>query len=117
MKRLEEELGKAFERVEPPAGFAERVMARAAASELSRARTRARTEWTWLGFVHTRGLRWAVAGALCLALGTGGILYRLEQQRRARGEEAKQQLMLALRITAGELQTAQAEVREINATN
>jgi hypothetical protein len=113
MKRLEEELGKAFKRVEPPAGFAERVMARAAAA----GRTRARTEWTWLGFVHTRGLRSAVAAALCLALGTGGILYRLEQQRRARGEEAKQQLMLALRITASELQTAQAEVREISSTN
>jgi uncharacterized protein HemX len=113
MKRLEEELGKALERVEPPAGFAQRVMARAAASE----QTKSRTEWTWLGFVHTRGLRWAVAGALCLALGAGGVLYRLEQQRRARGEEAKQQLMLALRITADELQTAQAEVREINATN
>jgi uncharacterized protein HemX len=113
MKRLEEELGKAFKRVEPPAGFAERVMARAAASE----QTKARTAWTWLGFVHAGGLRWAVAGALCLALGAGGILYQLEQQRRAQGEEAKQQLMLALRITANELQTAQAEVRGISSTN
>jgi hypothetical protein len=113
MKRLEVELGKALERVEPPAGFAERVMARAAAAE----RTRTRTRWTWLGFLHAPALRWAATGVLCLALGSGGIFIRREQQRRAQGEKAKQQLMLALRITASELHIAQAEVRDIGDTN
>jgi hypothetical protein len=113
MKRLEEELGKAFERVEPPAGFAERVIARAVAAE----RTKARTAWAWLGFFHTPALRWAATGALCVALATGGIFLRREQQRRAQGEEAKQQLMLALRIAGSKLQIAQASVRDISDTN
>jgi hypothetical protein len=113
MKRLEEELGKAFERVDPPAGFAERVMARVATGE----RTQARTKWMWLGFFPSNGLRWAATGALCLALAAGGILVRREQQRRAQGERAKEQLMLALRITSSKLQMAQAEVREISDTN
>lgn len=113
MKRLEEELGKAFERVDPTAGFAERVMARAAAEE----RTQARTAWTWLGLFQSNGLRWAATGALCLALVAGGILVRREQQRRAQGEQAKEQLMLALRITSSKLQMAQAEVRGISDAN
>lgn len=113
MKRLEEELRKAFARVEPPAGFAERVMARVAAAE----RMKKRSRWAWLGFFQTSGLRWAATVALCLALAAGGVLVRREQQRRAQGERAKEQLMLALRITSSKLQMAQAEVREISNTN
>lgn len=113
MKRLEEELGKAFERVDPPAGFAERVMARAAAAE----RSKARTAWTWLGFYQMPALRWAATGALCAALAAGGIFVRREELRRERGEQAKEQLMLALRIAGSKLQIAQASVREISDEN
>jgi hypothetical protein len=113
MKRLEEDLGKLFERVEPPAGFAERVMARVAAAE----RDKTRTGWTWLGLLQTPALRWAATGALCVALTAGGISLRREQVRRERGEHAKEQLMLALRITGSKLQVAQASVREISDEN
>jgi hypothetical protein len=113
MKRLEEELGKALQRVEPPAGFAERVMARAAAAE----RTKAHTAWTWLGLFQEPVLRWAATGALCLALVGGGVLLKREQVRRAQGERAKEQLMLALRIAGSKLQIAQNSVREISDEN
>jgi hypothetical protein len=113
MKRLEEDLGKAFERMEPPAGFAERVMARVAAAE----HDKRRTPWTWLGLFQTPALRWAATGALCVALTAGGISLRREQVRRERGEYAKEQLMLALRITGSKLQVAQASVREISDEN
>jgi hypothetical protein len=113
MKRLERELGKALERVEPPAGFAERVMARAAAAE----RTKERMAWTWLGLFQAPALRWAATIALCVVLVAGGIFVRREQVRRERGERAKEQLMLALRITGSKLQIAQASVREISDEN
>lgn len=113
MKRLEEELGKAFERVEPPAGFAEKVMARVDAAE----HTKSRTVWTWLGFFQVPAFRWAATGALCLALTAGGLSLRREQVRRERGEHAKEQLMLALRIAGSKLQVAQASVREISDEN
>ncbi len=113
MKRLEEELGKAFERVDPPAGFAERVMARAATAE----RSKSRAAWTWLGFFQMPALRWAATSALCVVLAAGGMLLRREQVRRERGEHAKEQVMLALRITGSKLQIAQASVRDISETN
>ncbi len=113
MNRLEDELRKTLQRVEPPAGFAERVMARAANQE----RSREKATWPWLDLFRNRGLQWAATCALCLAIATGGIVYHHEEVRRAQGEEAKQQLMLALRITASKLQVAESEVRQIGSTN
>jgi hypothetical protein len=110
MNRLEEELKKALERVEPPAGFRERVLARAA-TEKSQKRARARFWFKWLG---ASGLRWATACALCVVLATSGILYHREQQRK--GQEAKEQLMMALRITSSKLQIATESVRDIDST-
>jgi hypothetical protein len=108
MNRLEEELKKAFERVPPPAGFAERVLARAANEERKeKARSR-----SWFEPAGWTGLRWAASFALCAVLATSGILYHREQQRK--GEEAKEQLMLALRITSRKLQIATESVRDIN---
>jgi hypothetical protein len=50
---------------------------------------------------------------LCLLLVVAGVDYRQEKQERDRGEAAKAQLMLALRITAGKLQLAQEKVQQI----
>jgi hypothetical protein len=108
MNRLEEELKKALQRVEPPPGFAQRVLAKAAKREQEGKRT-ARFWFAWLA---PAGLRWASAAALCLVLASSGLLYRHEERKR--GEAAKEQLMLALRITSSKLQIVTQNVRELN---
>jgi hypothetical protein len=107
-EKLERELKKALERVDPPHGFAERVLARAAQEGKSRAPRRA-----WFESFRTGGLRWAVTGALCAALASSGIVYRHEREKR--GEQAKERLMLALRITRSKLRIATESMREMNA--
>ncbi len=108
MNRLEEELKKALQRIEPPAGFAERVLAQAA-TERRQEKGRSRSWFSWLG---TTGLRWATACALCIVLAASGLMYRHEERKR--GEQAKEQLMLALRITSSKLQIATESVRQLN---
>lgn len=105
--RLERELKKALQRVEPPAGFAERVLARAAREEASSAQPRA-----WFRWFGMSGLRWAVACALCLALAGSAVLYR--HQRQEKGEQAKEQVMLALQITSSKLRIASESVQQIS---
>lgn len=109
MNRLEEELKKALRQVEPPTGFAERVLARVASAKEKK---KARRLWV-LEWMEASTWRWAAACVLCVVLATSGILYRGERQRK--GEEAKEQLMLALRITSSKLQIAAQSIREINA--
>lgn len=112
MSPLEENLKQALKRVDPPAGFADRVLARAAEAEREK---RARPKF-WSGFFGMGGLRWAAACALCIVLALSGTLYERDMQRR-RGEAAKEQLMLALRITGSKLQIAQRSLRELDSTN
>jgi hypothetical protein len=102
MKRLEDELRNAMRQEEPPAGFAERVLARATEKKQS----------AWISIFSSRGLRWAVAGAMCLALAVAGIEHKRAHEERARGEAAKEQLMLALRITGSKLQFVQTKVHQ-----
>jgi hypothetical protein len=106
--RLEQELKKALRRVDPPSGFAERVLARA--EEEAKQKARPRLWFNWLGMGP---MRWAVACALCLVLASSGIVYHLEREKR--GEQAKEQLMLALRITSGKLQIATESMQQVNA--
>jgi len=105
MNRLENELRNALKREEPPEGFADRVLARV--SE--------RKQVSRMNFFMWPSLKWAFAGALCLLLVVAGVEYRQDKQEQARGEAAKAQLMLALRITAGKLQLAQEKVQQIGA--
>ena len=102
MSRLEDELRTALRREQPSAGFAERVLARAAEPR--------RSFWDWF---RLPTFRWAMAGALALIMVAAGLEYRHEQER-ARGEAAKQQLMLALRITGSKLKLAQQRVQQIH---
>lgn len=106
--KLEQELKKALRRVDPPAGFAERVLARAAKEKEKDAPKRVR--WPWFG---TMGLRWAVTCALCVVVAASAMVY--QHEREEKGEQAKQELMLALRITSSKLQIATEGVRQINA--
>ena len=102
MKRLEDELRNAMRREEPPEGFVARTLARASAPRQN----------AWIGIFARRGMRWALAGALCLVLAVAGMEFRRAQVERARGEAAKAQLMLALRITADKLQLVQSKAQQ-----
>ncbi|HMD71208.1 MAG TPA: hypothetical protein VKF41_07685 [Bryobacteraceae bacterium] len=95
---LEEELRKALRREEPPAGFAERVLARAAAQAEEPARR-------WWRFPRMRLATLAACAVLLVAAGAG---YRQWQ-----GETAKQKTLLALGIAGGELHATQIRVRHI----
>jgi negative regulator of sigma E activity len=106
MDRLEQELRNALRRQEPAGDFTARVMARVA-QEPERG-------WWSRCFALPR-LRWATAVALCIVILAGVLLYRGEQARkRAEGEAAKQQVMLALRIAGSKLQLAQAKVQRLS---
>jgi hypothetical protein len=111
MNQFENELRRALQRVEPPQGFAERVLARTQTDHSELAPSR----W-WAGFLGTRGLRWAAACALSVVLATSGFLYQRAMERR-RGEAAKEQLMLALRITSSKLQVAEQGLRDLDSAS
>ena len=86
MDELESRLRKSLERVEPRAGFADRVMAKLEAPVREMPRRGA-----WIA------PRWAAAAGLAVVL-AGGSFYH-QQQERARAEAARDQLLLALQIT------------------
>jgi hypothetical protein len=102
MSRLEDELRNAMRCEEPPNDFAERILA---AAEAQKQRKK-------LPVLSWRGFRWAVAAAAFLAIMIGGLEYRRAKEERARGEAAKEQLMLVLRIAGSKLQFAQAKVQQ-----
>ncbi|HTU33271.1 MAG TPA: hypothetical protein VMF66_05670 [Candidatus Acidoferrum sp.] len=106
--KLEQELKKALRRTDPPAGFAERVLARAAKEEQAKlAREKRRFQWFGMS-----GLRLGVTCALCLIVAASGMIY--QHERHQQGEQAKEQLMLALRITSSKLEIANQGIRQIN---
>lgn len=93
---LENDLKTALRRKEPDPGFAGRVMAR-----IERAEAPKRPAW-WR----------AVAASLTLTVLLGGYgTYRVIEHRR--GERAKEQLLLAMRIASEKVSYAQQEVRGI----
>jgi hypothetical protein len=97
MNRLEDELRSALRRREPPPGFAERVMARVPVTMPARRRPTA----VW---------RWVAAAAACLVMVAGIDSYRDYR----RGVEAKQQALLALRITEEKLAVVRNKLVEVN---
>ncbi len=106
MTRLEHELRAALQRQEPPAVFADRVLALAAEQENRHQRN------LWIRFKHAfvvPRLRWAAAVVAVLVIASG-IGIRVEDQRREEGEAAKRQVMLALRITSEKWQVAAKEI-------
>jgi hypothetical protein len=98
MMDFEDQLRESLRRTEPPAGFADRVIARAAAERHDN-----RRRWT----------RWGVAGAMAASLFAGAI--GIEQWReRQRGQEAREQLLQAMEITGSKLQKIQKKIQERN---
>jgi hypothetical protein len=96
---LEDELRKALRREEPPAGFAERVLARAAAQAETPARP-------WWRFPRVRLVSVAACAVLLAAMAGAGY-------RQWQGEMAKQRTLLALSMAGGELHATQIRVRHI----
>ena len=112
MKQIEQQLKNALRRQDAPADFSAQVLARVA--ERNSIPQVPRDPW-WS--IFTRPLvRWAAITATATSLVIGGIHYRSLRHERAKGQAAKQQLMLALRIAGSKLQLAKAKVNEINAT-
>ncbi len=109
MNRLEDALREALRREEPPVGFAERVMERVQSRAQRAPRQGAVNRW-W-SFRQPFGLRWAAAFASLVLLIGGGIGYRQHKAERAKAEHAKDQLMLALRITGSKLRMVQERIR------
>ena len=112
LNQIEDQLKRALSRQEAPPDFADQVLARVAEQHASR--TAPRNPW-WRIFTQPL-VRWAAITATAASLVIGGIHYRNVRIERAKGEAAKQQLMLALRIAGSKLQLARARVNEINAT-
>jgi hypothetical protein len=103
MKPFDEELKNALRRVEPPDGFAERVMARTR-TEARPARGLAER---LRGLFRPWPVRWATALAVtCLLLVIGTSTYQKHEQRRIEGEMAGKQARLALRIASAKLNAA-----------
>jgi hypothetical protein len=92
MSHFDGQLRQALRRVEPPAGLVERTLARAAGQAPARRPGRV---WQYFGAI-----------AASLALVVGGLQY----QQYRRGQEAKEQLLMALEITGSQLTQVQNKV-------
>jgi hypothetical protein len=94
---LENDLKRALRRESPPPGFAGRVMQRIEHGEVQR----------------TRPAWWrAAAASVALAALLGGYTaHRVVEQRR--GEQAKEQVLEAMRIASEKMRYAQEEARSI----
>ncbi len=58
-------------------------------------------------------LRWAAAfAAVAIIVSAGGLEYRKQKEERVRAERAKEQVMLALRITGTKLRYIEATVHQ-----
>jgi hypothetical protein len=94
---LESELRHALRHVDPPAGFADRVIQRAAMGSAGHG-------------ISARPLAaWATAAALAVAV-SGGLWYRAEERHRAEGEEARRQVLRSLEITSTRLRAVQMKI-------
>lgn len=99
MDEMESELREAFERLPAPQSLKRKVMER-------RWRERAARR-------HGRIVVWQrLAASVVLAAAVGGALAWREAEERRRGEEAKQQVFTALRITHHALKQMNEHLRE-----
>lgn len=101
---FEEQLKNALKHEQPRAGFAGRVRARIAVRE-DRSRP---AGWLWLP-----QWRWVLAILLCVGM-AAIAWYRHGRVERTRGEAAKQQVYVALRLTGAKMQLAEAKVRRFS---
>ena len=91
MNRFDDDLRDALSAEQPPEGFAGRVLARTKPSRV------------WM---------WGAAAAALVVLSVGPSLYR-ERVRQVEGEKAKEQLLVALRVTGSKLRDVQEHVTRV----
>ena len=99
MNRLEHDLRESLKDGEPPEGFAEKIIARAYATDTLR--------HSWVS------RKWIAAAALVVLMIGGGFFVQ-EQRRRAENDRRKEQLMVGLQITASKLQRVHERLLNIN---
>ncbi len=109
MSRFDEAMKEAMRRRAPPAGFAERVLAKAAEQE-----TRPSGWRMFLDMFRAPKLRWAGVVAAVVLVIAGAQLYT-ERRERIRGEQARDQVLLALEITAKQIHSTRQKVLRITA--
>ncbi|HTU49440.1 MAG TPA: hypothetical protein VMF56_02540 [Acidobacteriaceae bacterium] len=100
---FEQELRATLQAGPAPDGFADRVLARVDA--LPR-----HEPLSWpLRAIRNPVVRGAIAAALLLSVGVGGY-FEHKRERQIAGEHARQQVLLALRITSSTLQDVRSKV-------
>lgn len=110
MNPLEQALKNALRRDAAPENLASDVLARLTQHDAKR-KTYGNP---WFSFFFPPIVRWAAFATVAICLAAGAVHYRNVQRERAKGEAAKQQLMLALRIAGSKLQLAKQRVNQIN---
>jgi len=116
MKNLDDELKNVLRRVEPPAGFADRVLRRTTIQPTARPLELVTGTRTTARRPPSVWYRFAAAAALVVALG-GAVEYReLQKERTERlaGEAAKEKVVLALHIASSKLQIVQTKINRLN---
>jgi hypothetical protein len=110
MSYLEDDLRKALRRTEPSEDFVDRVLAR-----VNRPAPPEPTWWELLAAVlRPPRLQWvALSVIVSVMIPFAGVQYRQERQYRAKGERAKEQLLLAVRVAGSKLHQAQKRVLEV----
>ncbi|HEY3927184.1 MAG TPA: hypothetical protein VGL89_02310 [Candidatus Koribacter sp.] len=102
MKDFEDQLRDALRTPEVPTGFANRVMAKLPEAYPVRMQRTA---------VFRRVALWAAAVVICVGTVTGWQVERAHEER-ARGEKAREEVMLALRIAGNKLNHAESRVKQ-----
>jgi hypothetical protein len=105
---FEQELRAGLQARSAPAGFADRVLARVDALPQHEA-----TPWP-LRAIRNPVVRGVIAATLLVSIGVGGYFER-QRERQIAGEHARQQVLLALRITGSTLQDVRNKVDGSNA--
>ena len=104
MDHFEQALKEALRRREPSSVFAARVQASVA--------RRTRGELASQPWLTVFWPRWSVVALLSVAVLGAVLLYARErQQRRAQGEAARRQVIVALRIAGSKMRVARAKVQ------
>lgn len=104
MEHFERELRKAMARREPSRDFTERVLAAAKASEQT-----VRPRFAWFSSVWA----WRLVPVFAMLAVVLGMAAYQRHERVMRGEQAKQQVMLAVHIAGSKLSDMQTRIREV----
>ena len=106
---FEEQLRRELRPRSAPQGLADRIVQRAENAARLEVVTGGTKSQGRARILHLPVVRWAVAAMLLVMVALGGYMEHLRQERIA-GEHARQQVLLALRITSSTLQAVHNKV-------